>query len=159
AAAWVVPAALFVAVAAAHFACPEWRTRAAAPFLAAAFVVGLVLAASWPLVLALRAPQAFAEWRALALGLEGTPIRSLRYYLSTASWFPWPAWPLALWAAWSLRRRWNDPRLFVPAVAALGAFAGLVFWGTTEDVALIPLLAPLALLASHAVFILRRGAA
>src|SRR5262249_54576944 len=35
----------------------------------------------------------------------------------------------------------------------------LVFWGTTEDVALIPLLAPLALLASHAVFILRRGAA
>jgi 4-amino-4-deoxy-L-arabinose transferase-like glycosyltransferase len=156
---WVAPAALGVAVAAAHFACPQWRTRAAGPFLGMALLVGLAVAASWPLVLAVRAPHAFTEWRVLAFSPEGTPIGSLRYYLSTASWFTWPAWPLALWSAWSLRRRWNDPRLFVPAVAIVATLFGLVFWGPTEDVALIPALAPLALLASQAVFTLRRGAA
>ena len=41
---------------------------------------------------------------------------NLRYFLATASWFAWPAWPLALWARWSLRRRWREPRLFVPAL-------------------------------------------
>ena len=156
---WVAPAALGIAVAAAHFACPQWRGRGAGRFLGAALVVAVVLAASWPLVLYLRAPRAFMEWRVLAFSPEGLPAASLRYYLSTASWFTWPAWPLALWSAWSLRRRWNDPRLFVPAVAVVATLLGLVFWGPIEDVALIPPLAPLALLASHAVFTLRRGAA
>jgi len=156
---WVAPAALFVAVAAAHFVCPQWRTRARWPFLGLGLFVGVVLAASWPLALYLRAPQLFAEWRVLAFSPEGLPVASLRYYLSTGSWFTWPAWPLALWAAWSLRRRWNDPRLFVPAVASVAMLAGLPLWSPTEDVALIPALAPLALLASHGVFTLRRGAA
>ena len=158
-ASWVAPAALLFAVAAAHVACPQWRTRAAAGFLGVAVVVAALIAASWPLALAARAPQAFIEWRHLGLRLQDHPLASLRYFLVTGSWFAWPAWPLALWAAWSLRRRWQEPRLFVPAAATLAWLAGMVLWGSTEDVDLIPALAPLALLAAPAVFILRRGAA
>jgi len=158
-ASWIAPASLGVAVAVAHVACPQWRTRAAAVFLGVAVVVAAVIAASWPLALAARAPQAFIEWRHLGFRLQDHPIASLRYFLVTGSWFAWPAWPLALWAAWSLRRRWQEPRLFVPAAATLAWLAAMVLWGSTEDVDLIPVLAPLALLAAPAVFILRRGAA
>ena len=158
-ASWIAPASLLFAVAVAHVACPQWRTRAAAGFLGVALVVAALIAASWPLALAARAPQAFIEWRRLGFHLQDHPFASLRYFLVTGSWFAWPVWPLALWAAWSLRRRWQEPRLFVPAVATLAWLAAMVLWGSTEDVNLIPALAPLALLAAPAVFILRRGAA
>jgi len=45
---WIAPAALGLAVVAAHLACPEWRGRNALPFLAASLIVGGVLAISWP---------------------------------------------------------------------------------------------------------------
>jgi len=115
---WVAPAALLAAVAAAHVACPEWRTRHAIRFFAAALPIALLVAASWPVALAWRAPEFFALWREAAWQPSGDPLSNLRYFLVTASWFAWPAWPLALWAAWSLRRRWSDPRLFVPAAAS-----------------------------------------
>ena len=105
------------------------------------------LAASWPLALAWRAPEAFALWRIVAWQPIGDPLANLRYFLVTGSWFALPGWPLALWAAWSLRRRWHEPRLFVPAVASLLMLAAAAYWGPPQDVNLIPLLAPLALLA------------
>lgn len=156
---WIAPLALFLAVAAAHAACPEWRTRAAAPFLLASTIAFSLLAASWPAALFLRSPELFAEWWSLNMVPYDTPARNLRYFVATFSWFAWPAWPLALWAAWSLRRRLSDPRIFVPAVAFLLAFAALAYWGPAQDVNLIPLLAPLCLLASQGLPTLRRGAA
>src|SRR6185503_12358300 len=87
------------------------------------------------------------------------PIANLRYFLATGSWFAWPAWPLALWAAWALRRRWSDPRVFVPGLASLLALLGIAWWGPQQDVSLIPLLAPLVMLAYLGALGLRRGAA
>ena len=156
---WMVPAALLAAVVIAHFACPEWRTSAAAPFLGASVVVALVLAASWPLALYLRSPALFAQWRDLALEPHGAFLANLEYLFSTGSWFTWPAWPLALWAGWALRRRWSDPRVLVPALALVLALPALAWWVPAEDVNMIPLLAPLALLASQGLPTLRRGAA
>jgi 4-amino-4-deoxy-L-arabinose transferase-like glycosyltransferase len=158
-ASWIPPAALALAALAAHFACPSWRSAAVRRFLAVALLVALPLAASWPLALALRAPHEFAEWHHLAFAPTDGKLAALRYFLSTGSWFAWPAWPLALWAGWTLRRRWNEPALFVPAASVLIALGALTLWGQKEDVELIPLLAPLALVAAHAVFGLRRGAA
>jgi 4-amino-4-deoxy-L-arabinose transferase-like glycosyltransferase len=63
-----------------------------------------------------------------------------------------------LWAGWTLRRRWREPRLFVPAAATLIMLGGLALWAPSQDVNMIPLLAPLALLAAPGVFALRRGA-
>jgi 4-amino-4-deoxy-L-arabinose transferase-like glycosyltransferase len=156
---WVAPAALFLAVALAHAACAEWRTRAALPFLGTALAVALAIAAAWPLALYLRSPELFSAWWAISTRPAGGLATNVRYLLSTASWFAWPAWPLALWAAWALRRRWSDPRVLVPGLAALLMLAGLVYWGPPQSVNLIPLLAPLCLLASQGIPTLRRGAA
>jgi 4-amino-4-deoxy-L-arabinose transferase-like glycosyltransferase len=52
----VVPAALALAVLAAHAVCPAWRSWRALPFLGAAFLVAGALVASWPWALAARAP-------------------------------------------------------------------------------------------------------
>ena len=156
---WLAPAALLAAVVVAHLACPEWRTRGGIVFMTISIVVSLVIAASWPLALYWRAPEVYALWLREAWQPTGNPFGNLRFFVVTGSWFAWPAWPLALWAAWSLRRRWSEPRLFVPAVASLLMLALAAWWGPSQDVNLIPLLAPLALLATHGALCLRRGAA
>ena len=156
---WISPAALLVAVIAAHVLCPEWRTRSAWVFVPVSLLVALAVAASWPVALAWREPETFALWRHVAWQPIGDPAANLRYFLVTGSWFAWPAWPLAVWAAWSLRRRWSEPRLFVPAVASVLILLFAAYWGPAQDVHLIPLLAPLALLGSQGALVLRRGAA
>jgi 4-amino-4-deoxy-L-arabinose transferase-like glycosyltransferase len=155
---WIAPAAVALAVAIAHFACTEWRTRGAATFLAAALVCGILVSLTWPVALALSSSAAFVEWWGFSWRTHGTLTGNLRHLAAIGSWFTWPAWPLALWAAWSMRRRLREPRLFVPALAVVLMVALQIRWGPPQDENFIPLLAPLALLASNAVFTLRRGA-
>jgi 4-amino-4-deoxy-L-arabinose transferase-like glycosyltransferase len=155
---WVVPASVFLAVLLAHLVCPEWRTRHGLGFLAAALLAGILVAAIWPLLLFWRAPDAFVLWRTVAWQPIGDPLANLRYFLVTGSWFAFPAWPLAVWAAWSLRRRWSEPRLLVPAAASALMLALIAYWGPPQDVSLIPLLAPLALVGYQGALSLRRGA-
>lgn len=128
-------------------------------FLPVSLLVSFFLAAAWPLALYWRAPEAFELWRMAAWQPFGTPLANLRYFVVTGSWFAFPAWPLALWAAWSLRRRWREPELFVAATATLAMLLAAAYWGPQQDVNLIPLLAPLALLAARGTLVLRRGAA
>jgi 4-amino-4-deoxy-L-arabinose transferase-like glycosyltransferase len=154
----IVPIGMAIAVVAAHFVAPEWRTRRGAVFLALSLVIGLAIACAWPIALAVRSQDLFAQWWAIVSHREGTPGANLRHFFSTAGWFTWPAWPLALWSAWSLRRRWRELRLFVPALAVVAMTVLFILWGPPSDENLIPLLAPLALLAAHGVFTLRRGA-
>ncbi len=156
---FVVPLALAAAVLAAHLACDEWRTRRGALFVAAAALVALALAASWPLALWLRSPALLGEWWAHTARLRGSFAHNLRYYVVLASWFAWPSWPLAAWAVWTRRLRWREPRLFVPLAAALASLAGISLAGPDQDVNAIALLAPLALLAAPGIARLRRGAA
>ena len=155
----VVPLALLLAALVAHLACDELRTRRALPFLAAAIAVALAIAASWPLVLRQHAAPLFADWWSAASRTQGEFAANLRYFLGIAGWFAWPAWPLALWALWALRKSWRAPGTFVPAAAALLFLAGAALAGPPQDINLIPLLAPLALLAAQGVGALRRGAA
>jgi 4-amino-4-deoxy-L-arabinose transferase-like glycosyltransferase len=158
-AAWTAPACLLIAVVAAHLLCKEWRTRNALLFLPVSLLVSFLLAATWPLALYWRAPEALELWRIAAWQPFGNPLANLRYFVVTGSWFTFPAWPLALWAAWSLRRRWREPELFVTATATLAMLLAAAYWGPPQDVLLIPLLAPLALLAARGTLVLRRGAA
>jgi len=155
---WIAPASLALAVVAAHFACPEWRLQRGALFLGAALVAAVVIGASWPLALALRSPDVFTEWRSIVFMREAPPSVNLRHFVATASWFAWPAWPLAAWSAWSLRARLLEPRLFVPAATVLAMALLFIAWGPPQNENLIPLLAPLVLLATFGIFTLRRGA-
>jgi 4-amino-4-deoxy-L-arabinose transferase-like glycosyltransferase len=156
---WILPAALLVAVLAAHAVCAPWRSARALPFLAATVVAALLVAGSWPLALSLRAPELVNPWWYLATHTRGEFLNNLRYFAVTASWFAWPAWPLAAWALWALRSHWREPRLFVPATAFALSFVAIVVAGPPQDVTAIALLAPLALLGAEGVGLLRRGAA
>jgi 4-amino-4-deoxy-L-arabinose transferase-like glycosyltransferase len=156
---WIGAASVLAAVLLAHLVSPEWRTRSGFVFMVTSVVVGFLIAASWPLLLAWRAPEAFALWRISAWQPIGEVPANLRYFLVTGSWFAFPGWLLAAWAGWALRRRWREPRLFVPAVASVLMLAGAAYWGPPQDVNLIPLLAPLALIAYQGALVLRRGAA
>ncbi|HEY9532759.1 MAG TPA: hypothetical protein VIQ55_15310, partial [Burkholderiales bacterium] len=156
---WVTPLAFFIAVTVAHFACPEWRTRSGVLFIAISALIAGVTAALWPLALGSRSEELFAAWWSAVIVPQGHFLGQLRYFLGAGSWFAWPAWPLALWTLWSLRRRWREPRLFVPALTVLLMIPGLSAWGMQQSVTLIPALAPLALLAALGVHSLRRGAA
>ena len=155
---WIAPFSLALAVVAAHFGCPEWRMRQSRPFLLTALAAAVIVGAIWPLALRLRSPELFDAWRTILFAREGTLGGNLRHFIATASWFTWPAWPLALWGGWALRRRWREARLFVPALTAASMIVLHVVWGPPQDENLIPLLPPLALLAAHGVHALRRGA-
>jgi 4-amino-4-deoxy-L-arabinose transferase-like glycosyltransferase len=156
---WIAPAGLALGMLAGALVSPQWRQRRGVAFLVAAVVLFLLVGLAWPIALALDSPHAFLEWWTLARAADGAPLERLRYLLSTASWFAWPSWPLALWVIWALRRRWREPRVFVPACATAAIALLFCFWSEGRDVDLLPALAPLALLAAQAVLTLRRGAA
>lgn len=155
---WIAPFALALVVVAAHFACPEWRMRHSTSFLLPALAAALVVGASWPLALAARSGDLYSQWRAIVFMREGGVGENLRHLIATTSWFAWPAWPMALWSAWALRRRWREARLFVPALSAALMIVLFIFWGPPQDENLVPLLAPLSLLAALGMHTLRRGA-
>src|SRR5512135_3047984 len=152
-------AALGVAAIAALLVCDEWRTRRGAAFLGASALVALAVASSWPFALWLRSPILLAEWWSLTADLQGAFFANLKYFVVAASWFAWPAWPLAGWALWSQRRRWREPRLFLPLATALATLVGISLAGPPQEVNTLGLVAPLALLAAGGVPRLRRGAA
>src|SRR5260221_179758 len=139
---WIAPVSFAAAIAAGLLACREWRNRRVAAFLATALVVAAAIAAAWLLALALRSPEAYREWWLLASQRQGELLDNLRRLVGTTGWFAWPAWPLALWSLWSLRRRWAEPRLLVPAAAALALLALQSWWGPSQQENLLPMLAP-----------------
>src|SRR3954469_2392032 len=63
---WMAPVGFAIAVIAAHFVAPEWRTKGGALFLAVALAIALVMAVSWPLALAARSGELFRTWWELA---------------------------------------------------------------------------------------------
>ena len=155
----VLPAVLGATALLAHLACDEWRSARALRFLGAAAAAFVLIAVSWPLALYLRAPGLLQDWWISAFHPRGDFAPNLRYYVLIASWFAWPAWPVALWSAWILRRELRTPRIFVPLAAVLLALPAIAWIGPQQDINAMVLLAPLALLGSHGVARLRRGAA
>ncbi|MEO8145024.1 MAG: hypothetical protein ABI654_12505 [Betaproteobacteria bacterium] len=155
----LVPAVLGATALLAHLACGEWRDARAPRFLGAAALAFVVLAVSWPLALYLRALELAQAWWLGATHAHGGFVENLRYYVVTASWFAWPAWPLAVWSGWTLRREWRTPRVFVPLAAVVLTLPAIAWLGPQQDINTIALLAPLALLGAHGVARLRRSAA
>ncbi len=155
----VAPLAMSLALLATPLACAEWRTRSALLCLGIALPVAALVAASWPAMLWVRAPEQAALWWSIVTQPRGTMATNLRYYLVTASWFAWPAWPLAAWAIWARRGDLLSVRMFLPLAALVLSLAGIALAGPTQDINSVALLPPLALLAAQGVAHLRRGAA
>ena len=158
------PIMLMLATAAMVAVSPLYRTRQFARCVALALVIAVPLALVWPLALAAQSPELAAEW---FWNENWTRIRALLhierdeylYYLSILPWFSWPAWPFAAWSLWIAGRQDLGRReVQLPLVTFAAFFVFLSLAAEGRDIYALPLLLPLALLASMAFQQLPRGA-
>ncbi len=142
-----------------------WRTRAYAQALAMAAVASLPWLLIWPTALYVHSPLLFNVWLwdnnfGRFLGSSGLgPKQDAFFFLRTLPWFAWPAWALALWGAWSLRSGWRTPGIALPSIFFTVVVLVLTTAADARQVYALPLLLPLALLATPALDRLTRWAA
>lgn len=150
---------LFLVIAAAS---PDCRTPRASGALILSLSLAAALSALWLVALAQQAPELLAFWWDTqwdSLGGKPMALATLPRLLELLAWFVWPLWPIALWALWRARaQRWTAPWL-LPIAATLLAIGWIVLNGRTSPALMLPMIAPLALLAAGGVPTLRRGAA
>ncbi|MCB1961381.1 MAG: hypothetical protein KDE68_12800 [Rhodocyclaceae bacterium] len=124
---------------------------------AAGLTAGLWLVPAWQLE-----PGLLAQWwQASAADAVPHPrkLTDTQSLLGLLGWFTWPLWPIAGWALWRARRQF--PRLHWRALIAGATLALLatILIGPLRPANALPVLVPLALIASAGVTTLRRGAA
>lgn len=143
-----------------------WRTRSFLASLGIAILFALPWLTVWPFMLYQRSSQLFMEWmwthnigRWFDYALSGNYVESL-YYLKILPWFAWPALPLAAWTVWWARKKiMHEAELLLLLVSFLVMLIVLSLVPNIKDVYALPMLLPLALLATAALPTLRRGAA
>ncbi|GAB4123559.1 MAG: hypothetical protein Fur0040_04950 [Sideroxydans sp.] len=144
----------------------HWRTRDFALTLGIALLAALPWLTLWPWLLYQHAPDQFMEWawqRNMARWLDyvqhGDHARAL-YYLTALPWLAWPAAPLAAWTLWEARRRLlQQPEFQLLLVSLVMMLIALSSVRDINDQNALPMLLPLALLATASLSTLRRGAA
>jgi 4-amino-4-deoxy-L-arabinose transferase-like glycosyltransferase len=143
---------------------PRYRTARFAKSILTATAIATPLILAWPLALHSNDPALFSQWLSQSLASAGELFK-LRanerhfYFLDVLPWFTWPLWPFALWSLWIEGREGLAKReLQVPLVAFIAIFGYLSLAGQGRDVIAMPMLLPLALMASIALGQLPRGA-
>jgi len=153
---------LVVALFATPLFVPDWRGRNAVLALACGLAALLPWLALWPALLHARSPELFAAWlhkANLAALTQGPSLAAAAYTLQALAWFAWPAWPIALWALWLYRRKPSSAGVVLPVIALLAGLGMASLGRAPGELALLPLLLPLALLGAQVLGDLRRGAA
>ncbi len=143
---------------------PRYRSARFARSAGLALAVAAPLVVIWPLALHLRQPELYTQWSSQSL----QKLRELLvleeheqhlYFLDALPWFAWPAWLFALWSLWVQGKEGLSKReVQLPLVAFIAIFAFLSVAGEGRDVMAMPMLLPLALIASISISQLPRGA-
>lgn len=121
-----------------------------------------LLAAPWPLALALLEPQSLNSWLTAEwaqFGQGDAPARAVAGYLGMLPWFAFPTLPIAAWWLWSSRDRLRERPIVLPLLVFALTLVLLVFVHRPKGLPALLLLPPLALLATPGSLALRRGAA
>ena len=157
---------LFVLISTSLLTISAWRTRSYFTSLAIAFLSALPWLSIWPVLLYQNSPELFMEWawhnnigNWLDYAREAN-ASSLVFYFKILPWFAWPALPIAIWAVWDARKKilqQREGQLLL--VSFLVIFVCLSLASYSEDVFALPLLLPIAQLATMTLPTLRRGAA
>lgn len=132
---------------------PHWRRKTYLVVLGAAVAGALPWVAPWLLSLHQQSPNMLQLW----LSSQNAGGSNFWYFAKTLSWYAWPALPMAAWSLWKTRP--DHPSIQLPLMLLLVLFVVLSVGASTRDIHALPLLLPLALLATPAVDTLRRGAA
>jgi 4-amino-4-deoxy-L-arabinose transferase-like glycosyltransferase len=139
-----------------------WRTRRHAVALAVAALSAAPWLLIWPALLYQHSPELFGLWlwQENIARLQGDILAGMLYYLRLLPWYAWPVWPVALWALWSARQGGlAQPALALPWAGFVVTLAVIGAATETRELYALPLLVPLALLATPVADKLRRGAA
>ena len=139
---------------------PRWR-RASIATLLPALLIGLALAALWPLALYHQDPELLTSFWKIELAKITPPSwtgETLQDHFELLGWSPWPLLPIALWAIWVNRRQLGTAPFFLPLVGALLALVQIFLLAEPRPLNHLLLIVPLVLLASAGVDKLRRGA-
>ncbi len=119
----------------------------------------LLMLASTALAVALSYGLGQWAWRINVSALSGTNSgKDWGSIVRLLLWFPWPAWPLALWTLYRWRRQLASPHVALPLWFALVTI-GTTLLTTASDRGLLLSLPPLAALAAFALPTLRRSVA
>ena len=156
---------IFIFISATLLFFPVWRRRNYYLALAAALLSALPWLTIWPILLYLHSPALFTEWiwdfnagRWFKHLHEAVHLNTL-YYLSILPWFAWPAFPLAIWAVWEARKRMRQSEEFqLLLVSFVVMLLTLSLATNIDELSALPMLLPLSLLGTAALFTLRRGA-
>ncbi|MCZ4303609.1 hypothetical protein O4G98_02575 [Zoogloeaceae bacterium G21618-S1] len=129
-------------------------------------LIGAVAATSiaglWLAPLAASAPEALAKWWAISLASSmphAGKLSDTAELFGLLGWFTWPMWPIAGWALWRERRHLGSRAWQIICTGAVLALLLTSLTGTLRPASFLPLLLPVALVASAGVTTLRRGAA
>ncbi len=164
--AWLPALALALALLLLPLLLPSWRSSARVGGSWFALIGAFALCGAWLLSVHAHYPGRLADWwqhDALGQTVFGmgekaryTPF----YFLNALSWFAWPAWLLAGWAVYRLRRQgWDSVKLWLPLGVLAVALAALSLHTASEQIQAIILLPAIALLAGAGLGELKRGAA
>ncbi|GAB1235411.1 ArnT family glycosyltransferase [Ferrigenium sp. UT5] len=157
---------LFIAISLTLLLFRNWRTRTFLSTLAIAVLCALPWLSIWPWLLYQHSPALFTEWawtRNIGRWLEfarSGHYPEVFYYLTALPWMAWPAAPLAAWTVWEARKRvWHEAEFQLLLTALLVMLVALSIAPDINDKNGLPLLLPVALLATASLSTLRRGAA
>ena len=141
-----------------------WRIRNVGISLAVAVVVSLPWLGLWPYLLYQRSPEQFDVWlwennfgRFFGFSTLATH-QEQGYYIKALSWFALPVLPLTLKTLWLHRGRgwqiflpFGTPELLLPLVMGGIILLVLMVSSATRELYILPLLLPLAILATPAI--------
>ncbi|GAA4011691.1 ArnT family glycosyltransferase [Actimicrobium antarcticum] len=143
----------------------EWRTRSFFRGLAISLAAALPFVLIWPLALYARSPSLFMTWfwdnnfgrffgfSAVHSGTEHVD----GFWLQTLPWFTFPVFPLALLAVWHNRRvLLTHPGMQYGVIAATVISLVLATSESVRAIYALPLLVPLAILATPSVYLINR---
>ena len=135
-----------------------WRTWSYAIVLTLSAVAATPWLLIWPALCWHYEPTAFSNWWQLEMATFNHS--SHLYFLRTLAWYAWPALPIAGWGLWHYRAKLLlKPKFQLIVTFFVAAITVLGFSANTNEIYTLPLLLPLAALASGSVETLKRGAA
>ncbi len=144
----------------------NWRLRNYFSSLGIALLFALPWLLVWPFLLYQHSPSLFTDWAwTHNIGnwlsyIKSSPKADSLYYLQNLPWLAWPAFPLAAWMVWQSRKRLSQrDDLQLPLVVFVVMLTTLSLVPDIKEVFALPMLLPIALLATASLSILKRGAA
>lgn len=157
---WTLPLAVLIGLT--GLALFYKNTKILLCLLTIALPIALIIFGLWILAAYLLVPESLValpvwfNWNLHQLNLPNWD--SISYFLSNSIWFTWPAWPLAIWALYAWREQPRSLHIALPLALAIPITVLCLTNHHTEDVLLLPLLPPLAILAAFALPTMKRGA-